>query len=387
MTSLLKYVERRGTDSIKWDNLTAQFGRDGLLPMWVADMDFQAPDCVLKALREYIDTGVFGYYKIPNGYYEAFLAWERSRHGYEVRREWLRFSPGVVSAVNWAVRAFTAPGDAIMLLTPVYYPFFNAVEGNGRRQVHCPLINQNGKYTIDYAAFEAMAREQGAKALILSSPHNPVGRVWTRQELADLLQLCRKLGIFVISDEIHQDFTFGGSVHTPAAALGGYDDMLITITAPSKTFNLATCQNSMVIIPNEGLRQRYDASVAGLHLDSGSAFGYVAAAAAYREGLPWLEELLSIIYANYEYIRDALSRNLPNAVVSPLEGTYLLWIDLSAYIHSAAEMERRMVSCGLAPDYGAWFGGEAYGGFIRLNLATSLENVKTAVEALVKELA
>lgn len=382
----LLFVDRKNTHSSKWDNLPATFGADGLQAMWVADMDFKAPLCVREALQSYLDLGVFGYYVAPASYFEAFIQWEREQHGYSVRREWLRVTPGVVPAVNWFVQLMTQPGDAVLVLTPVYYPFMDAVKNNGRQLVCCDLHNENGVYTIDFAALEETLRTQQPRALVFSSPHNPVGRVWTREELRTLLDLCRKYGVFVISDEIHQDITFPDHEHIPSATVGDYDDMLVTLTAATKTFNLAGLQNSLLIIPDAAVRARYDEYVRNIRVTPSNPMGYTAVEAAYRGGHAWAAATRELFYANYTLLRDTLAQHAPRAVVSPLEGTYLAWIDLGAYVPAAQLRELMQQRCGLAVDYGDWFGGEHFGSFIRVNLATSRELVQRAADALVREL-
>ena len=259
MSEPIVFVDRRNTDCAKWDNLKAMFGEADLQAMWVADMDFKVPACVLEAQRNYLNMGAQGYYKVPERYYDAFIAWEKARHGYAVAREHIRFSPGVVAAFNWFIQIMTDPGDAIIVLTPVYYPFLNAVKGNGRTLVMCDLVKRDGLYTVDLDKFRRDIVENNVRAFILSSPHNPVGRVWTEEELKGMLDICRAHGVFVISDEIHHDIVFAPAKHIPSATVGDYDANLVTLTAPSKTFNLAACQNSIVIIPDAGIRKRFDA--------------------------------------------------------------------------------------------------------------------------------
>ena len=389
MQETIEYVNRRGTDSAKWDNLSVLFSRDDLQPMWVADMDFRSPRCVFAAIEEYLKTGVVGYYNPRDSYDQAFIDWERKYHGYEVQREWLRFSPGVVPAFNWLVQILTAPGDSVLVQPPVYYPFFHAAENNGRKLVRSSLINDHGKYSVDFADFEQRIIQENVKLFILCSPHNPISRVWRREELRTMLDICKKHGVYVISDEIHHDLTFGGSVHIPSAAAGKpgeFDDILVTLTANTKTFNLAGFQNSFVIIPSKAIRDKFDAFVNGIHILSGSPFGYIAVEAAYRHGRPWLEQVKEIIYGNYLYARETLQNALPDIAVSPLEGTYLMWIDLGAYLSADTLKDTMENKCRLALDYGEWFGGEMCATHIRMNLATSRELVETAVSRIIEHL-
>lgn len=385
MDEPILYVDRKGTHCEKWDGLGERFGREDLLALWVADMDFRVPQCVLEAEKDYLDTGVFGYYHPSEGYYQAFMDWEQERHGYSVQREWLRFSPGVVPAINWLIQIFTEPQDRVLVLTPVYYPFLHAVRDNERTLVACQLVHQDGQYTVDLAAFEAAIAENQVRMFIMSSPHNPVSRVWRREELTAMLDICKKHGVLVLSDEIHQDLTFDGHKHIPSATAGDYSHMVITLTAASKTFNLAGCQNAFVVLPDAKLRKEYDAFTKRIHIREGNPFGYIAVEAAYRGGKAWLQQVQEIIWGNYGYLREQLAIHLPKACVTPLEGTYLMWVDFAAYLQPE-EMERFFAeTCGLAVDYGVWFEGDGQS-HIRINLATSRENVEKAMSAILQGL-
>lgn len=383
----IRYVDRRNTNCNKWDGQTGMFGEEGLHAMWVADMDFQVPQSVMKALHDYVDIGVFGYYKIPDAYYQSFINWEEKRHGYKVEREWMRFSPGVVAGFHWLVQMLTDPGDAVIVQTPVYYPFLNAVKNNHRSLICADLVNDGGTYSIDFEDFEKKIRDHQVKLFILCSPHNPAGRVWKKEELKELFEICRKYGVYIISDEIHQDLVFSGYKHIPSLSVGKYQDLIVTLAAPSKTFNLAGGQNSIVIIPDKDLREKWDEYTTANRVISGNPFGYIAAQAAYENGEEWLEKVLEKIWENYQYLCKKLSDGLPKAVVTPLEGTYLCWVDLGAYVSADKIKDVIQKKCGLAVDFGDWFGGERFGTHIRINLATSKENVKKGVEALIENLA
>lgn len=381
----LIYRDRRGTNSNKWNHLTGRFTREGLLGLWVADMDFAAPACVREALRRKVDFGVFGYDTAPYSYYEAFIRWEKTYHGYAVQRDWLRYSPGVVAAFNWFVQLFTQPGDGVLVQTPVYYPFLSAATDNGCRLICSELVNTDGVYTIDFADFERKLAEERVKVFLLCSPHNPVGRVWRREELERMLSLCRQYGVRVIADEIHHDFTYGEPSHIPTATVGDHDDMLVTLTAPSKTFNLAGLKTSVIIIPDPELRKSWDAYTGKLHTDSGNSFGVTAAEAAYTGGRPWLDQVLRTVRGNYEILRTELLPRKPDLRLSPLEGTYLAWLDLGAYVRPDQMVDVVEGKCGLAVDYGSWFGGNA-ATHIRVNLATRPENIRQAADALAEHL-
>ena len=383
--SLVTYVDRRNTDCSKWDAQSENFGEEGLHAMWVADMDFQVPSCVTDALSEYVKEGVFGYYTAPDSYYNAFINWEKE-HGYNVKREWIRFSPGVVSGFNWIVQMMTNPKDPVIVLTPVYYPFLYAVTNNDRTLITSDLINDHGTYSIDFEDFEQKIIDNHVKLFIFCSPHNPVGRVWKKEELDKLVAICKKHHVFIISDEIHHDLLAPGQKHIPIASIADYDDSLITVTAPSKTFNLAGCQNSIIIIPDEKLREKWDAFTTSIRVTNGNTFGYIAARAAYTGGRPWLNEVNEIVHNNYLYVKETFEKELPKLVVSPLEGTYLLWIDFGAYLSFDEMKDFMQKKCHLAFDYGDWFGGEKFGTHIRMNLATSKENVEKAVTAIIENL-
>lgn len=380
------YKDRLGTDCNKWDGCEEKFGDEHLLPLWVADMDFEAPSCVKQALKEYVDFGVFGYYQIPNRYYEAFINWEKTYHDYDVKKEWIRFAPGVVPAFNWLIHILTNEQDGVLITPPVYYPFKDAVVNNNRTLVESPLMRLEDHYELDYEDFERKIKEQNVKLFIFCTPHNPVGRVWKRDEIVKVLDICKKYGVYVIADEIHQDIIMDGYQKVTAAATGNYDEIMVTLTAATKTFNLAGCQNSIVVIPNESLRKRYDDYLTRLRITGGNAFGYIAVQSAYEGGRKWLDEVLNIIEENYHLMKSILEEKLPKVWIPKLEGTYLMWIDLGAYV-SADEIESVIQKdCGLAVDYGSWFGGEAYGTFIRVNLATREENIRLAAEKIVEVL-
>lgn len=371
----VEFVDRRGTASLKWDALEEIYGQRDMLGMWVADMDFRCPACVQEALRAYIDCGAYGYASLSGRFQDAFIRWERERHGYEVERDWLRYSPGVVPAINWCVASMTQPGDGVLVLPPVYFPFFHAVEDNGRRLVESRLVWGEGGFRIDFADLERKLEQ--ARMLLFCSPHNPVGRVWRREELERVAALCESRGVLIVCDEIHQDFAYAGSRHIPMGTV----TKAVTLTAPSKSFNLAGLQNGLAVIPDEALRERWDRFTKTLHLASGNSFGYLAGEAAYLHGEDWLEQVKETIYGNYQYLRASLLERWPLLRIAPLEGTYLMWTDFGAYLSQEEMKDFFEKECRLALNYGSQFrgGGESW---VRWNLATSRELVQRAAEAV-----
>ena len=383
---MLEYVDRTGTDCVKWDGLEGSFGADGLLPLWVADMDFKVDSHISDALGKYLNTGIYGYYIPPESYYDAFIEWEKSEHGFTVEREWIRYSPGVVAGFNYAVRVLTEPGDAVLVTMPVYYPFHHAVTDNGRRLICTEMVRREGRYYVDFEDFEKKITENDVKSFILCSPHNPVSRVWSPEELRQMLDICRRHGVAVISDEIHHDLLFAGAVHTPTMSLASEDDRMIMFTAASKTFNIAAFRNSFVVIRNPEIRKAWDEFTSAMHVNSGSPMGYIATEAAYRYGKEWLEEVKSVIYGNYLYIKEEFAKALPQVVMTPLEATYLAWADFGAYLSPEEIQPFMQDKCRLAFDYGSWFGGDESGSFIRINLATRRENIEEMVSRIIKNL-
>lgn len=379
-------VERKGTDSVKWDFMSEKFSKDELLPLWVADMDFKVPEGVRQALQARLDHGVFGYTVIPESYYEAYFNWQKTHYGVTLAKEWLRFSPGVVSSFFWMVNAFTQPADSVLILSPVYYPFYDSIKETGRTLVTSDLINQDGNYTIDFADIEAKIIANKVKLFIHCSPHNPVGRVWTVAEQTQLFDICLKHGVVIVADEIHQDLIRPDLKHVAALSLGEkYYEKLIVLNAPSKTFNLAGLLNSHILIPDTSLRATYDEYVASFHKASTNLIGFIATEAAYRTGDQWLEGLIEVIEHNYEILVRTFGQELPEIIVSPKEGTYLAWVDLSAYVPADELVDFMENRCGIAVDYGEWFGSNCEG-FIRINLGTDPKNIQYTADKIVAEI-
>jgi cystathionine beta-lyase len=389
-------IDRRGTNSLKWEFMKRvdQGAGEGTLPFWVADMDFPCADPIIEALHARVDRRIFGYssHETPE-YFGAVRGWYRRRFGWEVESEAILFSPGIVPAINYLVEILTKKGDPIIIQRPVYYPFSGAIEKHGRRIVNNPLRELDGRYEMDYEDLERKASESGARLLILSSPHNPVGRVWAEEELAKLVSVCERHGITIISDEIHYDLIRRGARHHPLETVApGYRDKIITATSPSKTFNLAGMQLSNIVVHDPELRKAWKSYVGEeLHVELHNALAIEAAEAAFDKGEPWLEELLDYLDGQAKFLGDFLAERLPGARYRIPEGTYLAWIDLSAYCGrkpgaSDALVRRLSREAGVMLEAGSLFGPEGEG-YVRLNfacprsiLAEGLERVAAAIE-------
>lgn len=385
---LFQVKERRGTNSTKWDSLMETFGCGDILPMWVADMDYTCPIQVQEALRKYVDDDVYGYYKVPDGYYEAFINWQKRRNDYEIKKEWIRYTPGVVAGIYWSVNVLTSPGDSCMILLPVYYPFINAILDNGRKVAGCRMKqDEKGSYYVDFNTFEECIVKNDVKAFILCSPHNPVGRVWREDELRKMFEICEKYHIYIISDEVHSDLIMPGYRHITARKKVSDPSRLVVLMGGSKTFNLAGCNCSYMIVQDEKLGKRFDQFALSCRCIRGSSFGYVALEAAFRYGEEWLEQVQASIMHNFGVLKEQLKEKLPKAKLTQLEGTYLCWIDIGEYI-APEDMEKTVTGrCKLGVDFGPWFFSrerDEPDTHIRLNIATSEKNVIEAVNRLAK---
>ncbi|MGI6783948.1 MAG: MalY/PatB family protein [Aminivibrio sp.] len=383
-------IERRGTISAKWDGMEPLFGTNDLFPMWIADMDFKAPPEILEALQERIDHGVLGYTRRFEPYREAVASWMERRHGWRPDTEWIRHTPGVVPALAVSMLAFTQPGDGILVQPPVYYPFFAAITGRGRRVVENPLAFDGERFWMDFEDLERKLDDSSVKMAFLCSPHNPGGRVWTREELEKFAALCAARGIIVISDEIHCDVLFHGAKHTPLADVSEeIAQLTISTVAPSKTFNVAGLATAAVIIPSKRLRDNYQSVVDFLHIDGGNVFGTIGLEAAYRHGDAWLDELTVYLEKNLEYIDQFLAERLPGIKLVKPDGTYVPLLDCRSLNMSGPDLEKLFVEKGgVALDGGHWFGTGGTG-FARINIATprsllkeGLERIERAVKSL-----
>ena len=380
-------IERRNSGSSKYDYAKAAGKPLDLLPFWVADMDFQIPQPVIDAMVERTKHGIFGYGEPREDYLDPIVGWYKKYFGWEPKKEWMVFTPGIVFAVSMAIRTCTKPGEAVLIQRPVYYPFTNMILENDRKLVNNPLIYKDGRYTLDLADFEKKIVEEDVKLFILCSPHNPVGRVWTPEELIAMGDICKKHGVLVVSDEIHEDFVFEGHKHHVFINLKEeYKDFTITCTAPSKTFNVAGLQLSHIWIPNEEIRNKFKKVLYSTGYEEPSVYGTTAAFAAYSEGREWLDQLKEYLAGNVDFVRSYLAEHLPAVKLVEPEGTYLLWLDCSALPYDTAERQRRIEEqAKLWLDTGAMFGPEGEA-FERVNIAcprvTLEEGMKRFCEAL-----
>ena len=372
-------VDRYGTSCVKYDFARERGKPQGLLPMWVADMDFPAPPQVLADVQKAVAHGIFGYSEAKEDYYHAVIEWFSSRFGYRARPHEVVKAPGLVYGLAQAIRAFTKPGEAVMIQTPVYYPFYSIIRDNNRTLVSNPLVYSNGVYSIDFEDFEKKIADCNVKLFILCSPHNPVGRVWTRQELERLNDTCQKYGVIVISDEIHCDFAWSEHPHT---CFGLLNDDAVIATAPSKTFNLAGLQASNIFVKNEALRNRLNAEINRSGYHQLSTLGKVACQSAYATGAAWLEALRAYLMENISLVREFLTAHLPAVQLVEPESTYLLWLDFSGYGLTQAELDRRVTEgAGLWLNSGTMFGAEGKG-FQRMNVACPRAVLVNALERL-----
>ena len=379
------YVERRNTNSLKWDALEERFGDPELLALWVADMEFKTPESIREAISERVAHGVFGYTKLPESYYNEYKNWHKEKYNFEVDKQWIRFAPGIVQAILWVIQAYTKKEEAVIIMPPVYYPFANSIRNSGRKLVESPLLEEDGKFKIDFETFEKEIRENDVKLYIHCSPHNPVGRVWTLEEQRRVFEICEKYDVLVLSDEIHQDFTYEDHKQISALALdeGRYNNRLIVANSGSKTFNLASLVHSTLLIPDSNIREQFDKfSKENLGAEP-SLLGQIALEAGYRDGKDWVEGLKATIRYNFNLIHDTLAQKVPEIKVYPLEGTYLVFLNLEKVLNGKTTKQFIQDECGLAIDFGHWF-GKGYNSYIRINLATSPENIKEAVERIVK---
>ncbi len=373
-------INRQGSDSIKWDGARRRFGREDLLPLWVADMDFAVAPVVQEALKKRTEHPVYGYTLYSEEFRQAIVWWYSHHFGWTIDPEWIVPDHGVVVSINTAIAAYTQPGDGVMIQTPIYPPFMTSIEANDRRTLENRLHYSQGKYTIDWEDFELKAAE--ASLFLLCSPHNPTTRAWNPDELEKMSAICARHDVKIVADEIHSDVVHKGS-HIPIGMLPDAEDRTLTLHAPSKTFNVAGLNTSFVIIPNPRLRVAYQREYQRAGLPHGNPYGIVALEAAYTpEGAAWLGDLMGVLADNMAFVRAYLAEHLPAIVPVETEATFLMWLDCHAMDLDDAELESLFLDeAKLALNPGVSF-GEAGSGFMRLNIGTSRATLEQALNQL-----
>ncbi len=382
-------IQRRGTNSYKWDSAPG----DDVIPMWVADMDFRTAPAITAALLRRVEHGVFGYVRVPDGYYDAVVGWFARRHHWDVNREWILYTSGVVPAVSVVVKALCAPGDKVILQTPVYNCFFSSVRNNGCEVVESPLANDNGRYVMDYDDIERKAADPRARLLVLCNPHNPVGRVWTADELERLNDICLRHGVRVLSDEIHCELVYGDHRYTPFAAVSDRcRDNAIVANSPSKSFNTAGLQIANIISNDAVTRAKIDRAININEVCDVNPFGVEGLMAAYNEGEDWLDALCDYLWDNYTALCRFFDARMPELRVTPLEGTYLVWVDCRCLGLTSDALADRLAIEGRVMVNGGTMYGQAGEGYIRINIACprsrmmeGLERMAAVVEKIRKQ--
>lgn len=382
-----KVIDRSGTSAKKWepDNLKLMFGYEDVLPFWIADMDFEVAEPIVDALRKRVEHKIYGYTGRPESYYNAIIDWTKRRFGWDIKKEWIEYTPGIVPAINYLIQALCAPGDKVLIQQPVYYPFANAIKNNGCHLVVNALKEKGDSYEIDFDDFEEKLKDPRVKMFILCSPHNPISRIWTEEELIKMGELCLENNVVIISDEIHNDLVYSEHKHIMFGSLKEeFAQNSVTCTAPSKTFNLAGMQASNIIIPNKDIMTKFREQLERNNIVLQSPLSIVSVEAAYNEGEEWLEQLLSYLEENINFMKNYLAENLPKAKLTDVQATYLGWIDLREYETDGAKLENWIVKEGkVALDGGTWF-GEGGSGFVRMNFACPRELLEQGLERLCK---
>ncbi|ENI9084004.1 pyridoxal phosphate-dependent aminotransferase [Listeria monocytogenes] len=386
MSQFDEVIPRIGTNSEKWDGAEELFGRKDIIPMWVADMDFRAPQPVLDAFQRQIDHGIFGYSTKSAALVEAIIDWNKEQHQFEIDPSTLFFNGAVVPTISLAIRSLTNEGDAVLMVSPIYPPFFNVTKATERKVVMSPLIYENRRYRMDFNDLEKRMKEEKVKLFLLCNPQNPGGRCFTKEELVELAKLCEKYQIPIVSDEIHADLVMKNHKHVPMmVAAPFYQDQIITLMAATKTFNLAAIKASYYIITNKDYQAKFAAEQKYATTNGLNVFGIVGTEAAYRHGAPWLKELKEYIYSNYEYVKSALEKEVPEVGVTDLEATYLMWLDCRSLPKDEKTIYADLIEAGVGVQMGSGFGHSGKG-FVRFNIACPKETLEKAVKLLIQGL-
>lgn len=375
-------IDRKRTNCVKWDYLPEYYGNEEVLPLWVADMDFACPKEVTDALVKRATHPIYGYTRHPEGYYQSIINWMRTRHDWDITRESILNFPGVISSLVTALLCFTEPGDKVLVQPPVYPPFFSLVKNNGRKLITNPLVQRNHRYEMDFADLESKLKS-GVKMMILCSPHNPVGRVWTKEELLHVGELCLQYEVLLVVDEVWADIVYPGFKHYPIASLNSeIANSTITCMAPSKTFNIAGLATSFAIVPNQSLRNQLLKGTSRLGIDNSNLFGIVALEAAYTHGEEWLNQVLRYIASNYNFLAKFFQEKIPDVLVYQPEATFLVWLNFQKMGLTCEELKNLMCTgAKVGLNDGASFGPEG-NGYQRINIACPRETLKTALERI-----
>lgn len=378
-------IDRKNTNCLKYDFAMKRGKPENILPLWVADMDFRISSYIQEALAHQVEHGIFGYSDTKESYFNAVSSWMERHHHWKVEAKWLVKTPGIVFALAMAVKAFTEKGDGVLICQPVYYPFSEVIKDNERRIVDSTLVQgEDGKYSIDFQDFEEKIVRENVKLFLLCNPHNPVGRVWTREELTTLGDICRKHDVIVVSDEIHGDLIFKGEHQVFANIKEEFQDFSVVCTAPSKTFNIAGLQVSNIFIPNDELRRQFKKQIDAAGYSQLNAAGLAACEAAYRDGEEWYNAMISYVKENIAYTKSYIEQNIPQIKMTEPEGTYLVWMDFRELGLQKSALEDLIVNkAGLWLDSGAMFGA-AGEGFQRINVACARATLTEALERLKK---
>lgn len=370
-----RLICRRNTNCYKWDVAD----NEDVIPMWVADMDFQTAPRIIEVLKERVGHGVFGYTKVPDEYYDAIVNWFDRRHGWKIDKGWILYTTGVVPAVSVAIKAMTEPGNGVILHTPAYNCFFSSIRNNGCEVVESKLLNNDGHFTIDYVELESLCADSNNKLLLLCNPHNPTGRIWSKEELHRVYDICKRNNVKIIADEIHCELTYNGQRYVP---FGTVTDDAVILGSPSKSFNIAGLQIANIVCKDDSLRRRIDRAINVNEVCDVNPFGVLALIAAYNECEDWLDELCAYIWGNYQALCEFFAKEIPQAKITPLESTYLVWVDVSCLMEKSGELAER-----LEHDYKVKFSpgtlyGDAGEGFLRINIACPRERMLEGLRRL-----
>ena len=370
-------ISRRGTNSYKWDSAADA----GVLPLWVADMDFRTAPAITEALARRVAHGIFGYTRVPEAYYNAVTGWFARRHGWHFKKEWMIYTSGVVPAISAIIKALARPGDKVLVQTPVYNCFFSSIRNNGCEAACSPLLRTGDTYRMDFDDLERKATDPAVKLMLLCNPHNPAGRVWTREELTRLGEICLRHDVTVVADEIHCELVFPEYTYTPFASISEeFQRRSVACVSPSKAFNIAGLQIANIVAADDGMRERIDRAININEVCDVNPFGVEATIAAYNEGEEWLTQLIGYLKGNYEFMKDYCAKHLPDFPTAKLEGTYLVWMDCSVLHIPSKELERQLVEqARLWLNAGAMYRSPKEG-FMRWNIACPRQRLAEALD-------